>query len=140
MVHGLYTVHDGWIAVKIPIVFYRTSTGNEPVRDWLRKLGRTDRNIIGQDLMRVQFRWPVGMPLCRPLGNGLWEVRSELSGNRIARVLFFAEDDRIGALHGFIKKTQKTPLDAITLANKRRMEMENDKGSKSKNKAKGKRQ
>ncbi len=97
------------------------------MRDWLRDLSRADRNVIGQDLMRVQFRWPVGMPLCRPLGNGLWEVRSDLSGGRIARVLFFAEDDRIGALHGFIKKTQKTPLEAIGLANKRRMEMKNDK-------------
>jgi Phage derived protein Gp49-like (DUF891) len=60
----------------------------------LRELGTEDRNVIGQDLMRIQYRWPVGMPLCRPLSGGLWEVRSSLPGNRIARVLFFVEDAR----------------------------------------------
>ena len=71
---------------KIPVVFYRTLAGAEVVRDWLRGLEEGDRNVIGQDLMRVQYRWPVGMPLCRAMGSGLWEVRSELASNRIARV------------------------------------------------------
>lgn len=110
-------------ARKTPLIFYRTSAGAEPVREWLRELEPTDRNVIGQDLMRVQFRWPVGMPLCRPLGAGLWEVRSDLAGNRIARVLFFVGEGRIGVLHGFIKKTRKTPADAIALADKRMKEM-----------------
>ena len=92
---------------KIPVVFYRTAAGAEVVRDWLKSLARKDRDIIGQDLMRVQFRWPVGMPLCRSLGHGLWEVRSDLNSNRIARVLFCCTAGRIVALHGFIKKTQK---------------------------------
>jgi hypothetical protein len=74
---------------KTPVVFYRTPAGAEVVRDWLRGLDQADRNIIGQDLMRVQFRWPVGMPLCRSLGEGLWELRSDLGRNRIARLLFF---------------------------------------------------
>ena len=108
---------------KIPLFFYRTSTGAEPVREWLRELDTEDRNAIGQDLMRVQYRWPVGMPLCRSLCKGLWEVRSSLTGNRIARVLFFVEDGRIGVVHGFVKKTQKTPADAIALADKRMKEM-----------------
>ena len=108
---------------KIPLVFYRTSAGVEPVREWLRGLDKADRNIIGQDLMRAQFRWPVGMPLCRALGIGLWEVRSSLSNNRIARVLFFVDEGRIGVVHGFINKTQKTPADAIMLAEKRMKEM-----------------
>jgi phage-related protein len=108
---------------KIPLVFYRTSAGVEVVREWLRGLDKADRDIIGQDLMRVQFRWPVGMPLCRALGTGLWEVRSSLSNNRIARVLFFADEGRIGVVHGFIKKTRKTPAEAITLAGKRMKEM-----------------
>jgi hypothetical protein len=73
---------------KIPVVFYSTRGGREVVRDWLRGLEEEDRHAIGQDLMRVQYRWPIGMPLCRPMGEGLWEVRSDLSGNRIARVLF----------------------------------------------------
>jgi phage-related protein len=108
---------------KTPVVFYRTSGGAEPVREWLRSLNKEDRNAIGQDLMRLQFRWPVGMPLCRPLGQGLWEVRTSLSSNRIARVLLFADDDRIGAVHGFIKKTRKTPDDVIALGRKRMKEM-----------------
>ena len=62
--------------------------GNEPVRDWLKELPQEDRQAIGQDLQRVQYRWPVGMPLARPLGQGLWEVRTNLAGNRIARVIF----------------------------------------------------
>jgi phage-related protein len=108
---------------KIPLVFYRTSAGVDVVREWLRALDKADRDIIGQDLMRVQFRWPVGMPLCRPLGAGLWEVRSSLANNRIARVLFFVEGGRVGVVHGFIKKTRKTPAEAIALADKRMKEM-----------------
>lgn len=73
---------------KVPVVFYGTPSGTEVVRNWLRGLDEGDRNAIGQDLMRVQYRWPVGMPLCRAMGDGLWEVRSGLSGNRIgARVV-----------------------------------------------------
>src|SRR6516225_3508095 len=73
---------------KIPVVFYRTQGGAEVVRDWLRSLDDADRRAVGLDLMRVQYRWPVGMPLCRGLGDGLWEVRTSLPSNRIARVLF----------------------------------------------------
>ncbi len=92
------------------------------VRDWLRSLDQADRNSVGQDLMRVQYRWPVGMPLCRPLGEGLWEVRSDLSGNRIARVMFCLKDGAILVLHGFIKKTRKTPPADLALARKRNRE------------------
>lgn len=92
------------------------------VLDWLRGLAPKDRNTIGQDLMRVQFRWPVGMPLCRPFGGGLWEVRSDLTSNRIARVLFCFSEGRLIALHGFIKKTQKTPDAELALARKRMRE------------------
>jgi phage-related protein len=74
--------------------------------------------------MRVQYRWPVGMPLCRPMGEGLWEVRSDLPGNRIARVLFAVQGDKVLVLHGFIKKTQKTPDADLALARKRRREFE----------------
>jgi len=109
---------------KIPVVFYRTRGGAEVVRDWLRGLEPADRNAIGQDLMRVQYRWPMGMPLCRALGDGLWEVRSALPGNRIARVLFSVHQDRILALHGFVKKTQKTPHEDLALARRRKREFE----------------
>lgn len=104
---------------KTPVVFYRTAAGAEAVRDWLRGLAEEDRLALGQDLMRVQYRWPVGMPLCRALGDGLWELRSVLPSKRIARVLFSVRDGRIIALHGFIKKTQKTPDEDLRLARKR---------------------
>ena len=109
---------------KMPVVFYRTPAGTEVVRIWLRGLVESDRNIIGQDLMRVQYRWPVGMPLCRALGDGLWEVRSDLASNRIARVMFSLAGDKIVALHGFIKKSRKTPDADLALARKRKREFE----------------
>jgi hypothetical protein len=71
------------------------------------------------DLMRAQWRWPIGMPLCRPMGDGLWEVRTELPSRKIARVLFCVHEGRLVALHGFIKKTQKTPDDELKKARKR---------------------
>lgn len=104
---------------KIPVLFYRTAAGAEIVRDWLRSLDEADRHAIGQDLMRVQFRWPIGMPLCRPMRDGLWEVRSTLPRGRIARVLFGVHDGAIIVLSGFIKKTQKTPDDELKLAQRR---------------------
>jgi phage-related protein len=111
---------------KIPVVFYRTRAGTEVVRDWLRSLPKEDRDVIGQDLMRLQYRWPVGMPLCRSLGQGLWEVRSDLSGNWIARVFTAFSGQRIVALHGFVKKTQKTPAPDLALAFRRKREFLRD--------------
>lgn len=108
---------------EIPVVFYRTSGGAEPVVEWLRSLPPEDRRTIGTDLATVQFGWPIGMPLCRSLGHGLWEVRSGLPSRRIARLLFFVHDGRIGVVHGFIKKTQKTPADDLDLARRRMKEM-----------------
>lgn len=104
---------------KIPFVFYRAASGSEPVRDWLRELPQDDRQAVGMDLMRAQFRWPVGMPLCRAMGQGLWEVRTTLPSKRIARVLFCLHDGRLVALHGFIKKTQATPKADLDLARQR---------------------
>jgi phage-related protein len=109
-------------ARKVSVVFYRTAAGVEVVRDWLRELSAEDRASIGQDLMRVQFRWPVGMPLCRPLGDGLWELRTDLTSNRIARAFSCFAEGRLLALHGFIKKTQKTPDGELKLARKRKRE------------------
>ncbi len=106
-------------AKRISVVFYRTDMGAEVVRDWLRDLDERDRQAIGQDLMRVQYRWPVGMPLCRPRGDGLWEVRSSLPSQRIARLLFCILGEEVVVLSGFIKKTQKTPKDELALARRR---------------------
>ncbi len=102
--------------IGIPTFFWVSETGAEPVRDWLKGLDKEDRRQIGEDIRTVQFGWPVGMPVCRPMGKGLFEVRSRISDGRIARVLFCFQDNRIVLLHGFIKKTQKTPR-AIALKN-----------------------
>jgi phage-related protein len=109
---------------EIPVVFYRTAGGTEPVLEWLRSLPPEDRRAIGADLATVQCGWPIGMPLCRPLQGGLWEVRSALPSRRIARLLFFVHEGRIGVVHGFIKKTQKTPADDLDLARRRMKEMQ----------------
>ena len=108
---------------EIPVAFYRTAAGAEPVRDWLRSLSAEDRRIIGADLATVQVGWPIGMPVCRSLGSGMWELRSRLTSNRIARLVFFVAQGRIGIVHGFIKKTQKTPPSEIALAQRRMNEM-----------------
>jgi len=109
---------------KIELVFFRNDTGGEPVRDWLKELDQADRHAIGTDLLRAQWRWPVGMPLCRPMGKGLWEIRTDLARNRTARVLICHHQVRLVALHGFIKKTRATPEDDLALARKRLKELE----------------
>jgi phage-related protein len=108
---------------RLPASFYALPTGREPVREWLKGLDPADRKIIGEDIKDVEFSWPIGMPLCRPLSKGLWEVRSDLPHNRIARVLFCVHEGRMVLLHGFIKKTQRTPADALELALKRKSEI-----------------
>ena len=109
---------------KILARFYQTINGNEPVREWLLKLDADDRKIIGKDVQKVEFGWPIGMPYCRPLGNGLYEVRSDISSQLIARVIFFIKANEMILLHGFIKKSQKTPKPELDLAIKRRKEVE----------------
>jgi len=109
---------------KIQLVFFRTDAAREPVRDWLKALDQAERRSIGTDLLRAQWRWPVGMPLCRPMGKGLWEVRTDLSNNRTARVLICFYQGRLVALHGFIKKARTTPNDDLTLARNRQKELE----------------
>jgi phage-related protein len=109
---------------KIPLIFYRTAAGSEPVREWLKGLDEAERQAIGNDLLRAQWRWPVGMPLCRPMGNGLWEVRTDLPTKRTARVLLCLYREHLVALHGFIKKTRATPDEDLATARKRQKELE----------------
>lgn len=110
-------------ATRIPLVFYRSGSGKEPVRDWLKGLDPADRLAVGQDLMRAQWRWPVGMPLCRAMGQGLWEVRTELPSQRLSRVFLCLDGGVLVALHAFVKKTQKTPADELALARQRQKEL-----------------
>ena len=116
----------------LPARFYRTATGTEPVRKWLKALSREDKRIVGTDIATVEFGWPVGMPTCRPMASrrGLLEVRSSLTQNRIARVLFCIHQGEMVLLHGFIKKTQQTPKSDLDLAVKRRKEVEGGKVAK----------
>jgi phage-related protein len=103
--------------------FLRPRAGSGPVREWLKGLPSDDRKIVGEDIKDVEFAWPIGMPLCRSLGRGLWEVRSTLTQGRIARVLFCEHEGRMILLHAFIKKTQKTPAGDLELAIKRKKEI-----------------
>ena len=104
---------------RVPAIFFRTEAGSEPVRDWLKNLTLDDRKRIGQDIKTVEFGWPIGMPVCKPMGGGIYEVRSSLSQNRIARVMFYIDKKgRMVLLHAFIKKTQKTRDEDLELARK----------------------
>jgi len=110
------------VARRIPFRFYKTTVGNEPVRDWLKGLPTPERKLIGQDMQRVEYRFPVGMPLCKPLGKGLYEVRTNLPSGRTARVFFFEHLGSLIALHAIIKKSQKTPDADLKLARDRMKE------------------
>lgn len=104
---------------KILASFYKLDSGKEPVREWLSGLSREDRQIIGKDIQKVEFGWPIGMPYSRNLEKGLYEVRSNITNRGIARVLFCIQKNQMILLHGFIKKTQATPDKEKAIAKKR---------------------
>ena len=102
----------------VPVVFFRLDSGREPVREWLKAMSREHRRAIGEDIKTLQFGWPIGMPLARKMTDDLWELRSHtLSG--IARTFFTVHEQKIVLLHGFVKKTRKTPANEITVAKRR---------------------
>jgi len=104
--------------MSLKVNFFRQESGKEPVRDWVKTLPAEDRKLIGQDIKTVQWGRPLGMPLVRSIGNGLWEIRTDLP-RRIARVIFCIRKEHIVLLHGFIKKTQSIPKKDIELAKDR---------------------
>lgn len=108
---------------KITSLFYENTNGKKPVREWLLSLNKADRKIIGEDIKTVEYGFPIGMPICRKLGSKLYEVRSNISDKRIARVIFTVASNYMILLHGFIKKDQKTPKSEINLAEKRKKEI-----------------
>jgi len=101
------------------VSFYKTESDNEPVRDWLKSLNQDCRKTIGEDIKTVQFGWPIGMPIVRKLDTGLWEIRSNIKDG-IARVIFTVFNDTMILLHGFIKKSVKTPMDDLDTAKSRK--------------------
>lgn len=105
--------------IILTVVFYRNENGTEPVRDWLRSLEKEDKKSIGEDIKTVQYGWPIGMPVVRKLEKELWEVRTHMHGS-IARVLFTVVGETMVLLHGFIKKSQKTPLTVLECARQRK--------------------
>ncbi|GIT97920.1 type II toxin-antitoxin system RelE/ParE family toxin [Sulfurovum sp. TSL1] len=109
---------------KISALFYENSNGKKPVREWLYSLDEEDRKVIGKNIKTVEYGWPIGMPVCRKLESKLYEVRSDISNKRIARVIFTVIDEYMILLHGFIKKTQKTPKQDIDLALKRKKDIQ----------------
>lgn len=110
--------------VVLTVRFYRSLTDTEPVRDWLKSLPVEARKAIGEDIKTVQFGWPLGMPLVRKMEPGLWEVRSRIAGG-IARVLFTTNGSMMVLLHGFVKKSAKTPDNELAVARKRKAEVDN---------------
>ena len=109
---------------RIPLAFWRSAAGREPVREWLKELSREDKRRTGRDVANVQFGWPVGLPLCRPLSGGLWEIRSSLATRREARVFFGFHEGTLIALHAIIKKTRKASAEDLTLARQRLKEIQ----------------
>lgn len=119
--YGTLVIMDDKCPVKkVTVKFFKSGNDNEPVKNWLRSLSSNDRKIIGVDIKTVELGWPIGMPLVRKLNKGLWEVRSDLYEGCIGRVLFTVKGHDMVLLHGFIKKSQKTPKKDLNLANNRR--------------------
>ena len=104
--------------MKLTVRFYRSDTGTEPVRRWLKSLSVEKKKAIGEDIKTVQFGWPLGMPLVEKLVPHLWEVRTKFP-NGIGRVLFTVDGDLMILLHGFIKKSQKIPKQELSTAKTR---------------------
>ncbi|WP_045535208.1 type II toxin-antitoxin system RelE/ParE family toxin [Serpentinimonas maccroryi] len=109
----------------LDVRFFASSSGNEPVREWLKSLPAAERRSIGADIKTVQFGWPLGMPLVRKLAKDLWELRAHLA-DRIARVLFTVVGQTMVLLHGFIKKSQATPTDELDIAKRRLQQLRSE--------------
>jgi phage-related protein len=105
----------------LAVRFYRTPAGHEPVREWLRSLTKEQRKAIGETILEAQVGWPVGMPLVRKLERVLWEIRANIPPNEIARVIFTVANapKSFLLLHGFVKKTPKTPQHDLNTAKQR---------------------
>ncbi len=102
----------------LDVLFFKTDSGTEPVREWLKEFAAIDKKAIGEDIRTVQIGWPLGMPLVRKMDTDLWEIRIHISYG-IARILFTVSGNTMLLLHGFVKKSQNTPKDDLNLAKQR---------------------
>lgn len=123
------------------VEFYQSPSGNPVVYDWFVQLDAPVKARFAQifDLL-TDKGISVGMPYVRPIVNTkLYEIRVEQDKN-IYRILYFAYTGRrFILLHGFPKKTQKTPKQEIELAEKRRKEFLASDEQNNSNKTKSKR-
>ena len=106
------------ITKSFQIHLFIAESGNVPVLEWLKGFNKNERKIIDRDIKYIQYTWPWKMPLVKPLGNGLMEIRSKLD-NRQTRIFFILHEGTIVLLHGFIKKSQQTPSNELDIAKKR---------------------
>lgn len=109
---------DGRARPILRVSFYRTGSGREPVREWIKALSSKDRRTIGEDIKTAQYGWPIGMPLIRKIEPGLWEIRTHLSVG-IARILFTVEGELMILLHAFVKKSTRTAAPDLRTARQR---------------------
>lgn len=70
---------------RLKVVFYKSQTSKEPVREWLKSLLPQDKKTLGEDIKTLQFGWPLGMPLIRKLEPGLLDDLS-LARKRLSQV------------------------------------------------------
>ncbi|GHS89825.1 toxin RelE [Campylobacterota bacterium] len=106
------------------INFYRRGNGSSPVEEWLDGLSNEARAEIAWTLnLLKQHGIMLKKPYVAPIGEKMFEVRAKDS-NGIYRILYFAHIDKtFMMLHGFTKKTAKTPRKDIEIAKKRMREV-----------------
>jgi len=105
----------------LDIEYYQTANGNEPVKDFIEGL---DTKLQVKTLRSIQLLEEYGNslrePESKPLGDGLFELRASFSRGETRVLYFFWHKNKAVLTHGFIKKSQKTPLREIEKAKKYR--------------------
>jgi phage-related protein len=107
--------------ISFNVVFYKTASGRDIVLEEIKALNKKDKVTVGEDIKVAQMRFPKGAPVVKPMGQGLYEIRSTISGPREFRCLFFhsSKEKSLVIVNAFIKKTRSTPIAAIKLARSR---------------------
>ncbi len=104
------------------VTFYKKRNGHIPVTEFLDDLeNKKLKAKVFQDISILEeFGYELREPLSKPLGDGIFELRTKFSSD-ITRVLyFFYHGKKIILTNGFLKKSGKTPTQVIELAKKYR--------------------